>query len=317
MNIDWNAKGYQKDFAFVPKYGEAVLDLIDAAPGALAVDLGCGNGGLTGKLIERGYRVVGVDASAPMLALAKERYPDTTFLQADACTFQLPEQADVIFSNAVLHWIDAAKQNELIANIASQLKPGGQLVCEFGGKGCAETVHAALEKIFAAHGLTYRRTFYFPTVGEYAPMLERHGLQVRAALLFDRPTPQQTEDGLADWIRMFDKAPFAGVSEELQETIIREAYDIRIMSAELILYCYYLIVNTVLESDKIFLPGKAIAFFQNVFLILAAVFFYSRFGMNGMLYAFILSGIAECILVTAATRKKLNLLLERLTIRSK
>lgn len=37
MNIDWNAKGYQKDFAFVPKYGEAVLDLIDAAPGALAV----------------------------------------------------------------------------------------------------------------------------------------------------------------------------------------------------------------------------------------------------------------------------------------
>ena len=76
MNIDWNAKGYQKDFAFVPKYGEAVLDLIDAAPGALAVDLGCGNGGLTGKLIERGYRVVGVDASAPMLALAKERYPD-------------------------------------------------------------------------------------------------------------------------------------------------------------------------------------------------------------------------------------------------
>lgn len=119
MNIDWNAKGYQKDFAFVPKYGEAVLDLIDAAPGALAVDLGCGNGGLTGKLIERGYRVVGVDASAPMLALAKERYPDTTFLQADACTFQLPEQADVIFSNAVLHWIDAAKQNELIANIAS------------------------------------------------------------------------------------------------------------------------------------------------------------------------------------------------------
>lgn len=157
MNIDWNAKGYQKDFAFVPKYGEAVLDLIDAAPGALAVDLGCGNGGLTGKLIERGYRVVGVDASAPMLALAKERYPDTTFLQADACTFQLPEQADVIFSNAVLHWIDAAKQNELIANIAYQLKPGGQLVCEFGGKGCAETVHAALEKIFAAHGLTYRR----------------------------------------------------------------------------------------------------------------------------------------------------------------
>lgn len=95
MNIDWNVKEYLKDFAFVPKYGEAVLDMIDAAPGTLAVDLGCGNGGLTGKLIERGYRVIGVDASVSMLALARERHPDTTFLQADACTFQLPEQVDV------------------------------------------------------------------------------------------------------------------------------------------------------------------------------------------------------------------------------
>ena len=76
MNIDWNVKEYLKDFAFVPKYGEAVLDMIDAAPGTLAVDLGCGNGGLTGKLIERGYRVIGVDASVSMLALARERHPD-------------------------------------------------------------------------------------------------------------------------------------------------------------------------------------------------------------------------------------------------
>ncbi len=38
MNIDWNVKEYLKDFAFVPKYGEAVLDMIDAAPGTLAVD---------------------------------------------------------------------------------------------------------------------------------------------------------------------------------------------------------------------------------------------------------------------------------------
>lgn len=37
MNIDWNVKEYLKDFAFVPKYGEAVLDMIDAAPGTLAV----------------------------------------------------------------------------------------------------------------------------------------------------------------------------------------------------------------------------------------------------------------------------------------
>ena len=79
MNIDWNVKEYLKDFAFVPKYGEAVLDMIDAAPGTLAVDLGCGNGGLTGKLIERGYRVIGVDASVSMLALAGSATPTRRF----------------------------------------------------------------------------------------------------------------------------------------------------------------------------------------------------------------------------------------------
>lgn len=223
MNINWNAREYRDNFSFVPQYGEDVLNLIDAAPEALAVDLGCGNGGLTGKLTERGYRVIGVDASADMLKLAQERHPNVDFLQADACEFQLQEKANVIFSNAVLHWIDAERQDVLIQNIADQLTPGGQLVCEFGGKGCAEYVHTTLEKIFVAHGLTYRRTFYFPTVGEYAPILERHGLQVRYAVLFDRPTPQQTENGLADWIRMFDKAPFEGVDEVLKEQIIREA----------------------------------------------------------------------------------------------
>ena len=103
MNIDWNVKEYLKDFAFVPEIAaRRCWIMIDARRGHLAVDLGCGNGGLTGKLIERGYRVIGVDASVSMLALARERHPDTTFLQADACTFQLPEQVDVIFSNAGL-----------------------------------------------------------------------------------------------------------------------------------------------------------------------------------------------------------------------
>ena len=37
------------------------------------LDLCCGTGLLAGELIERGYRVVGVDASEAMLALARER----------------------------------------------------------------------------------------------------------------------------------------------------------------------------------------------------------------------------------------------------
>lgn len=225
MNIYWDAEKYKQNFGFVPDYGEAVLDLLDAAPGARVVDLGCGNGALTRQLADRGYRVLGVDASPEQLALARQAYPDLTFREGNALDFALEEPADAIFSNAVLHWIDGDKQQAMLDHIASQIRPGGLFVCEFGGKGCAEHVHAELERRFAAHGLDYRRTFYFPTIGEYAPLLEKAGFRVEFATLFDRPTRQVGPDGLADWIRMFDTAPFDGVDPALADAIIAETVD--------------------------------------------------------------------------------------------
>ena len=105
------------------------------------------------------------------------------------------------------------------------MKTGGQLVCEFGGYGCAERVHSALEHAFAARGLTYPRVFYFPTIAQHAPILEAAGLRVTCALLFDRPTPLEGEDGLKDWIHMFVKTPFEGLAPDVCEAMIEEAAD--------------------------------------------------------------------------------------------
>lgn len=222
MNIQWDAQGYTNQFDFVHRYGEDVLTLLDRPEGSFVVDLGCGNGALTEKLADRGYRVLGIDDSEVMIQTARELHPHLEFRRANGLTFTLPEKADAVFSNAVFHWIDGKDQKKLIANIAGQLKPGGALVCEFGGKGCAETVHSALEKNFSRRGLAYPRTFYFPTIGEYAPILEEQGFRVEYAVLFDRPTPQKSENGLEDWIRMFVKTPFEGISDPVKEEIIRE-----------------------------------------------------------------------------------------------
>lgn len=226
MNIKWDAADYSSNFSFVHQYGEDVLALLDAPEGSLVVDLGCGNGALTIKLAQKGYRVLGVDASGDMLELARAAHPELTFMQADATEFALEEKADAIFSNAVLHWIGREKQDQLVKNLADNLKEGGQLVFEFGGKGCAEAVHATLESLFAKRGMHYRRTFYFPSIGEYASRLEKAGLKVEYAVLFDRPTVQQTEDGLVDWINMFDKAPFEGVEASVKAEILAEAREL-------------------------------------------------------------------------------------------
>lgn len=225
MNIKWDSQNYKDNFSFVPQYGEDVMGLITKAPGSIAIDLGCGNGTLTRKLADKGYAVIGIDVSNDMIALAKQSYPDLAFSVADALSFEAAPKADLIFSNAVFHWIDADDQDALIANVAAQLTDGGELVCEFGGYGCGEAVHSTLKKQFAARGLTYPSVFYFPTIGEYAPILERHGLRVEYAVLFDRPTPQVSDNGVADWINMFVKRPFEGMAEAMKNEIIFRTQD--------------------------------------------------------------------------------------------
>lgn len=77
---------------------------------------------------------------------------------------------------------------------------------------------------------------------------------------------------------------------------------IRVMSVMFVFSCYYLIVNVVLETDKRFLPGKGQSFFQNLFICIAVLVFYPRFGMPALLYAFILAGVVQCVQITWSAR---------------
>lgn len=87
---------------------------------------------------------------------------------------------------------------------------------------------------------------------------------------------------------------------------------IRLMSCVFILWCYYLTVNVILETDKEFIPGRCQGLFQNVFLIIAALFFYKSHGMFSLVLAFIASGVAECILVTWFARRRLKFIFHKL-----
>ena len=114
MNIKWNADKYTQDFSFVHEYGNEVIGLINREEGASVLDLGCGNGALTKKLSELGFKASGLDASPELLQIARKNYPELTFYQGDATEFELPGKVDVIFSNAVLHWIAKDKQPDLL-----------------------------------------------------------------------------------------------------------------------------------------------------------------------------------------------------------
>ncbi|MBQ7221621.1 MAG: methyltransferase domain-containing protein [Synergistaceae bacterium] len=222
MNQIWNADNYSSSFSFVHKYGEDVLNLIVGENVRKVLDLGCGTGALTNALAERGYEVTGLDASENMLKKARESFPSLSFRQADASDFRIDSPADAVFSNAVLHWIDRTRQPLMMKCVYDSLRLGGQFVFEMGGSGCGKMIHEGLAETFKKHGREYVMPFFFPTIGEYADLLEDVGFTVRYALLFDRPTKLKGADGLHDWISMFVSTPFLGIGEDEKECIIHE-----------------------------------------------------------------------------------------------
>jgi trans-aconitate 2-methyltransferase len=152
----------------------------------------------------------------------------TVFFQGDACSFELPNksQVDAIFSNAALHWVLDAETS--VATMSRILKPGGRFVVEFGGKGNIQLIADAAVKALSMHGMDAQRSpWYFPSIGEYTSILERHGIEVTNAVLFDRPTVlEDGENGLANWLQMFAGPLLGSREQEEQERIVNEILDI-------------------------------------------------------------------------------------------
>ena len=211
--MPWDAKKYQQRHSYVFEYGQAALDLLAAQPGERILDLGCGSGQLTAAIAEAGASVVGLDSSPEMLAEARAHYPGIEFRLGDVADFMLEAPVDAVFSNAVLHWVKNA--DSAARCISRALKPGGRFVAEFGGHGNVQSIVAALRDVLGP----VETPWYYPSIGEYAALLERHGLEPRQAWLIDRPTPLDGEDGMEDWLAVFARDFNPGQRKDLWRAV--------------------------------------------------------------------------------------------------
>ena len=219
----WNAGLYDDRHSFVWKMAEGLLELLAPQPGEKILDIGCGTGHLTAKIAARVAHVTGVDRSPEMIRQAQTAYPQIRFEVGDAKKIPLEGPFDAVFSNATLHWI---KEPEVVVTeISRLLGPGGRFVAEFGGKGNIAELVAAAER--AWNKLHFPQPmpnpWYYPSLAEYAGLLERHNLEVTYGLLFDRPTPlEEGEEGLRNWLRMFGGAIFETLTEHQRNDLIAE-----------------------------------------------------------------------------------------------
>ncbi len=216
----WNASLYDQKHAFVSEYGKSLLSILDPQAGENILDIGCGTGHLSSEIAQVGASVVGIDSSASMIETARKSYPGLDFRVEDARTFVLPAHFDAIFSNAALHWIPEAER--VVCNLAVSLKPGGRFVLEMGGKGnIAQLVEATRQSVRELMQREIETPWYFPSIGEYTPILERYGLLVRSAILFDRPTPlEDGADGVRTWLTMFGEQMLRDVPAEMKSVVL-------------------------------------------------------------------------------------------------
>jgi trans-aconitate methyltransferase len=219
--MEWNASLYDERHAFVFQYGEDLLSVLRPQPGERILDVGCGTGHLTKAVADSGARVIGLDQSSAMIATARDAYPELEFMVADASDFFLLEPVDAVFSNAALHWVKKAE--DAVICIVRALKQGGRFVAELGGRGNVATIVAALREALSALGQPEgTNPWYFPSLAEYALLLEKHGLVVTSAALFERPTPLEGEDGMRTWLRMFADSLVAGLVPTMREQVFEE-----------------------------------------------------------------------------------------------
>jgi trans-aconitate methyltransferase len=215
---NWSPEQYSKNARFVSDLGMPVVELLAPRAGERILDLGCGDGALTKKLVELGCQVMGVDASSNMIAAAQARGVDARVM--DGLSLQFGPDFDAVFSNAALHWM---KQLDVVmAGVWRALKPGGRFVGECGGAGNTATIVRALDRALLRRGIDPQAVnpWYFPTVEAYRNTLEAQGFIVSTLALIPRPTPLL--GSLGGWLETFAQSFMAPLPMAERHAFIAE-----------------------------------------------------------------------------------------------
>lgn len=99
-----------------------------------ALDVGCGSGGrIITLLLDAGFRVTGIDVSEAQLEGAKKRHPDSRFILADICEWEIEERYDVIIAWDSIFHAPYSEQRAVVEKLCNALAAGGVILFTAGG----------------------------------------------------------------------------------------------------------------------------------------------------------------------------------------
>ena len=201
---EWDAEVYDRVADPQFQWATEVIDRLSLRGDETVLDAGCGSGRVTALLLERlpEGRLVGIDGSSSMISAAREALGDRAELREDdLAELDLHEEFDLVYSNAVFHWIP--DHENLFRRLHAALKPGGRLVAQCGGHGNVASLVAVIVKVaaqprFAEHLSGMSSGLNFATPEETEARLNGVGFEdVRAWLQRKDTRPTEAKPFLA------------------------------------------------------------------------------------------------------------------------
>ncbi|AZA83053.1 trans-aconitate methyltransferase [Chryseobacterium lactis] len=197
----WNPEVYDqfKEERSAPFFD--LLKLVESKTGLSVIDLGCGTGELTSKLLDylEDSKVLGIDSSEEMLE--KAAHFATSRLHFDKRSIEeqlhLGDAYDLIISNAAIQW--CSNHKELFPRIISKIKPGGQLAVQIPSNH-EYIVHQLLRKIAGTEPYktaynSWEREYTVLKIEDYARILFDHN--GREITVFEKVFPHVLENAEA------------------------------------------------------------------------------------------------------------------------
>ena len=159
-------------------YVDRILE--DLPAGAKVLDLGCGTGNPIGRhVVEKGFRLTGVDQSARMLEIARREVPEAELIHADMVEVDLKDRfAAAIAWDSAFH-VERKYHSALYEKLAHALEPNGRLLLSVGGSDPADFSPCGTdEEGFTSemHGHTFFYSGYEPSVAR--KLLETAGFEI-------------------------------------------------------------------------------------------------------------------------------------------
>jgi SAM-dependent methyltransferase len=220
VNQDWVASRYATHARFVADLAEdALAELLTITPGERLLDVGCGDGALTERWVQRGAVVVGVDDAEDMVQSARRRGLDVRRVDARALPFE--GEFDAAVSNAVLHWISDLAS--VLTGVHRALRPGGRFVGECGGHGCVAAVCTALRAVMARYGVAPALPWTFRSADDVADGLRAAGFEPGDVWLVPRPTLLET--GIEPWLQTFAGWAFESLPADAAAAAFRDVVE--------------------------------------------------------------------------------------------